>query len=217
MTLIVGIICIKLFAHASHGISSPWAWQVYNPVMKHQIPRDQALGVAGELVHAIQDVCLNMAIAVSLCRLKPEVGDVEILYSPQTEERPDGLFTKAKFDLAAERIEQLLRRGIITKRLSEKGTPTWGPLNKLSVHVKTGIPVDIFCEPDPENWARSLLFRTGPAAFNIRIIRACADQGVKLHAYGKGLTRNGEVIPCGSEKAIFAVAKMNYLPPEKRR
>lgn len=173
--------------------------------------------MAGEIIEAISDVCLNMAIAGSLRRLKPEVSDVEILYQPQTEERPDGLFTKAKVDLAAERIEQLLRRGIITKRLSEKGTPTWGPLNKFSVHVKTGIAVDIFCEPDPENWARSLLFRTGPAAFNIRIIKACLAQGMNLHAYGKALTRNGEVIPCGTEQAIFEVAKMSYLKPEHRK
>lgn len=173
--------------------------------------------MAGEIVHAIHDVCLNLAIAGSLRRLKPEVGDVEILYQPTTELRPDGLFFQSVIDMAAERIEQLLRRGIITKRLSEKGTPTWGPLNKLSVHVKTGIPVDIFCEPDPENWARSLLIRTGPAEFNIRIIQACADQGVKLHAYGKALTRNGEVIPCGSEQAIFSVARIPYLKPEHRK
>lgn len=174
--------------------------------------------MAGEIVHAIHDVCLNMAIAGSLRRLKPEVGDVELLFCSKKELRSDGLFEKTPFDLTEDRINELLRKGVISKRLNKANAVTWGHLNKLATHVRTGIPIDLFSEPSLEDWWRSLVIRTGPADLNVRLITGCAKRGIKMHCYGVGFTdqKTGETIPCDSEKKVFELAGITYKEPQFR-
>lgn len=57
--------------------------------MTTKFPRTQALAVAEELVAALRPACERLEIAGSLRRGKAEVGDVEILFVPRVEERPD--------------------------------------------------------------------------------------------------------------------------------
>ncbi|RYD50171.1 MAG: hypothetical protein EOP83_24365, partial [Verrucomicrobiaceae bacterium] len=75
---------------------------------KPRFPREAALVVAGELVHLLGPVCERIAIAGSLRRDKPEVGDVEILFVPRIEERPLDMFAIEHVSLAEEAIQRLL-------------------------------------------------------------------------------------------------------------
>src|SRR5688572_20448259 len=102
---------------------------------KTKFPHAAALKVAEELQAMIAPACQRIAIAGSLRRLKPEVGDIELLYVPILSERPDGLFDSQIVDVASEVIEGLLNGGTLAKRPNINGVFTWGERNKLAVHV----------------------------------------------------------------------------------
>ena len=186
--------------------------------MKQKFPSTIALSVAQEIGAELRLYCEQIAIAGSLRRQKLEVGDVEILIQPRVESRPDGLFDRRDVDLAAEEIDRLVAIGMLAKRPNVVGSFTWGNLNKLAVHCRTGIPVDLFIEPNPLDWWRSLVIRTGSKETNIRLIMEAKKHGVHVGAYGTGLTdiRTGERIPCASEQEFFETCHCRYLHPKDR-
>ena len=96
------------------------------------------------------------------------------------------LFARDGF-LADEQIEHMLRDGVLAKRLNKNGTATFGALNKLAVHVASGIPVDFF-RTSESNWFVSLVVCTGSADHNTKLATAARRCGYLLHAYG-GITR----------------------------
>ncbi len=188
---------------------------------KLKYSRAAALAVAAELCAGLKVCTTRLIVAGSLRRRKLEVGDIEILYSPimRQGEHSNDLFTAPPLESAVEPyLDQLLRFGKLAKRMSVMGTFTWGPYNKLAVHVESGIPVDFFCEPCDDNWARSVVFRTGPTAMNLRLIEAGAKQGIRVHAYGAGLTKmtTGDTLPCKSEREFFDIVGVPWLEPYER-
>lgn len=190
-------------------------------VDKRRFPRAAALAVAREFCAALTPVTLRLCVAGSLRRGKAEVGDVEILYVPQCEERQIDLVHIGQVDLAAAEIERLLRAGILGVRVSDKGAKSWGPQNKLAVHTASGIPVDLFAATE-ENWWNYLVCRTGPAESNIRICEAARKKGWKWNPYGSGFSRAGdegrrqEAIMM-SEAAVFEFVGLPCRPPHLRR
>jgi DNA polymerase/3'-5' exonuclease PolX len=115
--------------------------------VKH--PRAKALEVARELTAALRGLCQpeRFIFAGSLRRMKPEVGDIEMVYVPLIESRPDpndllghSVVTNL-FDL---KLNEWLKSGVITKRLGPQGGSAWGSSNKLAVHASSGIGIDFF-------------------------------------------------------------------------
>ncbi|MDE2104213.1 MAG: hypothetical protein KGL39_43655 [Patescibacteria group bacterium] len=184
---------------------------------KPKFPLARALAVANEIKSLLAPFCERIEIAGSLRRGKPEVGDVELLFIPRVESRQEDFFSSAPVDLAAEMIENMLASQLLAKRPAKTGVFTWGDLNKLAVHLPSGIPVDLFSEPNAEDWARSLVIRTGPRESNINLITTAAKLGIGVHAYGVGLTdRNGNRIPCESELEFFKICGVTYREPNER-
>ena len=110
---------------------------------------------------------------------------------------------------------------ILAMRPSIKGITAYGPKNKLLVHVKSGIGVDIF-STDAENWGMALLIRTGSREFNIRVMARLKQLGMSGHAYpkpGQGAitSSSGADIFCPDEDIVFRNLGWAYLPPEKRQ
>jgi DNA polymerase/3'-5' exonuclease PolX len=176
----------------------------------------EARTVAERIVAALSPFCERIEIAGSLRRGKPTVGDVEILYVPKAEDRPDGLFGSKPASLADERIEQALADGAIVKRPSKAGIFTWGEKNKLAVHVASGIPVDFF-GTTLENWWVSLVVRTGSAEMNLELTTTAQRQGRSLLAYGCGVRQpDGMVIAATSERAVFEMCGVAYREPHQR-
>ncbi len=145
-----------------------------------------------------------VCIAGSLRRGKTEVGDIEILFVPRSGPvHTAGALFPQQGSLADELIEQWLRDHMLTKRLIDKNAvPTWGPLNKLAVHVASGVPVDLFATTH-EHWWSALVMRTGPKETNVSL--AAAAPRLKFHAYGAftRLDTGAPVIP-RSESEVFA-------------
>ena len=187
--------------------------------MKTQVPRLAALAVAQQVEAVLAPFCERIAIAGSIRRQRPEVSDIELLFVAKTQARPDGLFDSAQVDLAAEHINLLLANGILAKRPNARGAMTWGPQNKLAVHVASGIALDLFSTP-AAHWWTSLVIRTGPKNFNLRLIEALGKHGYSLHAYGNGSGiehRTGGKQIVASEADIFRLAGWKYLEPDQRK
>ena len=112
---------------------------------KQRCPAAIARNVADQLVAELTPRCERIETAGSLRRGKADVGDIEILFVPRIGQVrvPDKLFTLCG-SLADELLEKWLARGVITKRFNINGSAAWGTLNKLAVHVSSGIPLDLF-------------------------------------------------------------------------
>lgn len=184
--------------------------------MKIKYPRAQVLAVAEIIVELLRPVTNRIEICGSLRRGKPDVSDAEILFIPKIDMIADGLFEQQPFDRTADKIESLLRIGVIGKRPNIKGHFTWGKLNKLAIDVSTGIAIDLFCEPEPLDWWRSLVIRTGSGDFNVRLMATAAKNGIGAHAYGMGLERGGTRVPCNSEEEFLKLCGVKWLLPYQR-
>ena len=183
--------------------------------MKHELEKAEAL--AKWLVTYLSSTCSRIVIAGSIRRRKPHVGDIEILYIPMMRRCDGDLFGYAAPQPATDvAIAQLLSSGVLSKRTNAKGAEIWGEMNKLALHVESGIPVDLF-STTADCWYNYLVCRTGPAELNLRIAVAAKERGFKWHPYGPGFTTpTGKIIQCDSEEAVFATAGMKYLSPEVR-
>jgi DNA polymerase/3'-5' exonuclease PolX len=188
--------------------------------MKTKYPRAAALAVAKELCDYLKPFCVpdRLKVCGSLRRMKKEVGDVEVLFIGKIEDRQEGLFDKKPFDLAEEAIGKLLLNKVIEKRLNSRGFPTWGPLNKLAVHCKSGIPVDLFATVETHWWG-SVVIRTGCKEFNLKLIESASKRGLDLHAYGPSDFTHSSMmteISCATEEQVFQLAGIPYLQPHER-
>ena len=175
---------------------------------KTRWPWAEANAVATELLRAISPHChaTYAAIAGSLRRGKPDVGDIELVLVPI----PWGGFDQA--------LQKMMDEGELLKRKNVNESYVYGPLNKLMVH-QSGIWVDIFTATKA-NWGMRLMVRTGDKDFNIAVMAKLKQLGHKGHAYG-GITLNvndlrHEDIDCPDEEIIFQILGIPFVPPEKR-
>lgn len=189
---------------------------------KKKFPSEAALLVCRELLAGLIGCTERVAIAGSLRRKKPLVGDIEILFIPRLEQLPArDLFGQdvPVRNLAEEVIENWLARGVLKKRLNVNGSEMWGDKNKLAVHASTGIPVDLFAATEA-NWFNYLVCRTGPSESNIRIAEAARRKGWMWNPYGEGFSRGAglgrERVGVTSERDVFEFVGLPYLEPEKR-
>lgn len=183
---------------------------------KTKFPHATALAVAEELQAMMAPACKRIAIAGSLRRLKPEVGDIELLFVPILSDRPDGLFDRRIVDVASEVIDGLLADGVIAKRPNVNGHFTWGERNKLAVHVASGIPVDFF-GTNEDNWFVSLVIRTGSKETNLALTTGANKQGASLMAYGCGVKwSDGTITRATSEEHVFELCGVDYKEPKER-
>lgn len=187
---------------------------------KRKWPNADALAVAKWFKCTLTPVCEIVAIAGSLRRMKPMVGDIEIAFVPKIANVPDGLFDTKPVNMAEVVIEQMLAQGIISKRLAVTGRlSSWGEQNKHAVHVPSGIPVDFFCEKDIQDWPRTLAIRTGPKEFNIRLMETAPKHGWIAHAYNEALhdAETGTRVIVQTEREFIERCGVPYVEPQFRQ
>lgn len=188
--------------------------------IKH--PRENALEVARELTASLRDLCEpdRFIFAGSLRRLKPEVGDVEVVYVPIVQMLPDpndllgNPVPTVMFDVM---LDDWLRRGVISKRVGEKGGTAWGYMNKMAMHTASGIGIDFF-QATKRNFWSLLVCRTGSMESNTRVCMAANKMGQTWNPYRGFEDRLTHVllfVP-ESEEALFNHVRLPYLQPRDR-
>lgn len=190
-------------------------------IAKTKFPREAAMEVAGFMMEWLTPSCERVEIAGSLRRGKPQVSDVEILYESKVETRqaPGDMFAMEEVPLAEDSLQLMLDEGILTKRPNKNGGTNWGGRNKLAVHAKSGIPVDLFRVLPGYYWANALVCRTGPSDLNVRICTEARKRGLKWQPYGEGYVYEDGTggILCPTEESVFEAVGLPFLPPEKRK
>lgn len=179
-------------------------------------PRALALEAARDLCRALKPVTARLIVAGSLRRMLDEVGDVDIVYIPQFENRPVDMFERGDFDLAGELLDRMLAEGILSKRQDADGRTTWGDRNKFAIHKATGMPVDFF-RTSEESFANYVVCRTGSVESNKRIANAALAKGLRWLPYGSGfMDHYDRLIRVEKEEDAFTLVGLPYLEPKDR-
>lgn len=160
-----------------------------------RMPYDDAWLLACGLGNALLPSCYRVEIAGSLRRRRPDIGDIDLVCEPIVKPALD-MFGEPSGDernLLHERLDDLVERGILEKRLNKLGHASWGPELRRAVH--TGLGVDIQIVTDRSAWGAWLAIRTGPAELNKALVTPRHKGGLlppgfefqggfKLYAYG---------------------------------
>ena len=180
--------------------------------MKHAI----AMKAAEALVEQLRPVCTRIEIRGSLARLKPEVGDIEILASPNLTPVPRPML---KFGQPIPRaynthldklVDELYKAGAI--QLEKDGDRL-----KHFYLKEAGIGVDLFINIAPSDWGVQSVIRTGPKDFSHWIVcnrpRGPLPQGyfVRHQVVWIESEIKKHEIPDDADKAIPLLTDTNHL------
>jgi len=169
--------------------------------MKTRIALKEAQAVAQRFVEAIQDVCERAAVAGSVRRQKPTVGDIEIVCIP-----------RHKLDLLGDPAESLLSPRL--KRLEREGVLSLGKGGeRYKQMVFEGYPVDLFITT-LECWGVNLTIRTGPAEFSKRLMislpSGCRCREARIH--------DGAVLlDTPEEEDVLELCGLGWIEPKDRQ
>ncbi len=182
-------------------------------------PHAQAQLIAEALVEQLAPSCIpgGIAIAGSLRRKRPEVGDIEIVYIPRILTTKD-LFgeTEGSINCANAKIQQLEEGGVIDRRLDINGRQRYGRQIKLMRDPASGIPIDLFATTR-DSWHNYLFCRTGPSRLNVLVASRAIERGLKWQPYSPGFIRqDGTLVPVTSEAQVLETVDLPPTPPEKR-
>jgi DNA polymerase/3'-5' exonuclease PolX len=184
----------------------------------HRWRLEDARAVAAELVELLGPFCERLVVAGSVRRGKVMVGDVELVYAPKCAELQNLLGEVDEVvSLVDAKTEALVKDGVLAKRRNVNGSQMWGAKNKLAVHVKSGMPVDLFAT-DLRCFENYLVCRTGPGDLNTEIATRAKAMGLKWHPYGDGFEglADGGWVKVTQEADVFATVGMPWMEPEIR-
>jgi DNA polymerase (family 10) len=152
-----------------------------------------ALPIAEEIVNDLKNLpyVKHSNYAGSMRRMKETIGDIDIL---ATSSKPDAVinhFTHMKdvIDIIAQ-----------------------GP-TKASVHLKSGLQVDLRVLPEHQ-YGAALMYFTGSKEHNIEMRKIAIAKGLKLSEYG--LNRGSRMIAGRTEEEVYNALGMDYIEPEMR-
>ena len=146
--------------------------------------------LAGSIVTILEPHCQRIEIVGSIRRQRPKVKDIDLLLIP---------LNQGQLLYALQTMMGVIKPG----------------RGKLIRCQTLDTQVDIYIAT-PETWATLLLIRTGSASHNIKLCSIARAKGLKLHADGSGVTREGGRSSGDTEESIFAALGMPYIPPEQR-
>jgi DNA polymerase/3'-5' exonuclease PolX len=154
--------------------------------------------------------CDRIAIAGSIRRRKPEVGDIEIVCIPRL---------VAHFDLLGEQTASRdTKWAQAVRALGDviKGDPDTGKYVQVELQDEQhgGIAIDIFTA-NLSNWGLIYAIRTGSARYSHEVLaRGWVAAG--YHSVDGFLVRNGVEYPTPEEENVFKLAGVPWCEPQLR-
>lgn len=152
--------------------------------------------------------CDRIAIAGSIRRKKPEVGDIELVAIPTA--------SIIRRDLWGEIVEvqrdHRFAKAVRSLGLVLKGDPSSG--RYIQLHLPDGIALDLFLAT-PENWGLILAIRTGSADYSHRVL-ASGWVRAGYHSIGGMLCTRFHKVPVREEEDLFNLIGLPWAAPETR-
>lgn len=172
-------------------------------------PYAEALEIAQELIFRIRPACARIEIAGSLRRLKPEVGDIELVAIPLYEQNTDlfGHAVGAPVNLIDEALGQISGRGPFAKN---------GPAFKQFDFL--GQSVDLFLV-NADTWGVQFLIRTGNREFSHWMVTPRTLGGALpfgMQVRDGRLWQKGAPLATPEEIDVFLAAGVPYRAPAAR-
>lgn len=190
-----------------------------------RVPLLEAAPIAVALATALAPACERIEIAGSIRRGRPDVGDIELLAVPKTHYaavESDGFFDSPEPVLVNELVEAVTamrEAGVLAEVEQHKAE---GQRYIKSVHVDSGLQVDLFMVRPPASWGVLYLIRTGPASYSQWFVtearrRAMHVDGGQLHRGGLGCGAIPcEVIPTPEEEDVYRAFGLPWVRPMDR-
>ncbi len=159
--------------------------------------------------------CIQVEIAGSIRRQKPEVKDIEIVAQPYLRTDLFGAPLDEDSQLDA-LVGKMIREGTLKKRLNGEGnTQAYGQKFKALV-TSDGMPLDLFLVRPPAQWGAVFAIRTGPADYSKFLVTACQGMGLRC-VDGRLVYTDGATFASPTEEAFFKGCGVPWIPPEQRK
>ena len=173
-----------------------------------KLPLEVAQQLADRIVRDLTPVTARIAVAGSVRRRKPVVGDIEVVVEPL---QVTDMFGEPRGgpDIAA--IRHAVRRKI-SKRFSGR----MRYLKVQDVYGMLGVQLDIWMTHPPREWGTILAIRTGPKEFGIWCMTRLRRRGLRCIAGHVERHHDGVLVPTPEEEDFFRAAGMEYVEPWNR-
>ena len=161
---------------------------------KERMLLGHSLPIAEELKNKLENelsVITKIEVAGSLRRMKPTIGDIDILVISTNHGQVADYFTSMND------VKEVLGKG----------------RTKISVILKNGLHTDLRLIKE-SSYGSALLYFTGSKDHNIKLRLKALEKGYKLSEYG--LFKENKQIAGKTEKEVYSKLKMAFIPPELR-
>ena len=163
--------------------------------------------IANKYIEVLSPYCEpgRCVVAGSVCRKKPEVGDLEIVCIPKLYETYNNeLFGESIWATHPGFVNE------VNKLQKVKGEPTGKYTQRI---LPEGINLDLFMA-NKDNWGYILAIRIGPDGYSKYLANTWKKNG--FLGIDGDLTLNGEIIPVREERDLFRIIGLEYVDPEYR-
>ncbi len=160
-----------------------------------RIPLWRAWPLAQRIVAALKEVPGVQAAepAGSLRRMRPTVGDLDVLVAADGSERVMEVFTTLPG------VMRVLGRGE----------------TKSSIEFADGVRAQVWVHP-PEKFGTALQYATGSKDHNVQIRQLALEKGLSLSEHALARTDGSGEILCATEREVYAALGLPWIPPELR-
>ncbi|MCI0475973.1 MAG: DNA polymerase/3'-5' exonuclease PolX [Anaerolineales bacterium] len=152
---------------------------------------------AQEIVAALRAACgdaiRDIAPAGSLRRMRPTIGDLDILVSSDSADKVIAAFVSLS----------------LVSAINTQGT------TKASIVAQNGLQVDLRVL-EPKHWGSALQYFTGSKEHNIALRQIALDQGLSLSEWGFKTVKSEKDIFTSREEEVYEKLGLQWIPPELR-
>lgn len=174
--------------------------------MKTKMLWEIAMPLAEHLRDEIKSYCQRIEIVGSLRRLKPEVGDIELLASPN--------FIPDMFGEVIAGQHELI--GI---DWNAYGQVVKGGAKYIQIALHEGINLDLFICTPPAQWGVLKLIRTGPSEYSHKFVTKKEYGGMlpgHLRVEGGAIWQGDTMLETPEEEDVYRVIGLPFCDPQKR-